>query len=153
MKNKKLPNLNPNKAPVTSAGLSAAQMRDKSPKERKAIIKQQRGRTKPAQTTDTRTMAEQRFSAGDAPVKKAPSTQSKWQKSVASNPTRAKKAWKKKESKSQGKKVAAPKGNATIVKRGVSEEALKAKVRKTTTKAARAKGRQSKAPRGRKPKG
>lgn len=146
--NRKLPNLNPNKAPVTSAGKSAAQMADASPQERKATIRKQRGRSKPAQTTDTRTMAERRFAAegSGTTVEKAPTTLSKWQKSVQTSPGRGKKKWKS-GTKASGKKVKATTRSDSKAEKStkVSRVITGGRVRATTAqKSRKAKGTQRK---------
>lgn len=143
LKKQKLPNLNPNKAPVTSAGQSAAQMRDMSPAERKAANRANRGRSKTPQIKkgqDTRPMVQRRYEAetkaeagaptGAPVVKKAEAGLSRWQASVSANPSRAKKPWKNK-SKATGKTgstsaTGVNKSKTVDVSRGSSAQALKA---------------------------
>lgn len=137
----KLPDLNPNRAPVTSASRSAVQMRDMSPSERRSAMRADRGRFKPPQIKkgeDTRPMVQRRFEAesradaaaptGTPVVTKAKAGLSRWQESVSANPGRAKKPWKNK-SKASGKKGATKaldKSKDSGVVRGSNAKALKA---------------------------
>lgn len=146
----KLPDLNPNKAPVTSAGRSAVQMRDMTGEEKRAANRAARGRNKPPQIKkgqDTRPMVQRRFEAesraeagtptGAPVVKKAEAGLSRWQSSVSANPGRAKKPWKNK-SKASGKKgstKALDKSKDSGVVRGSNAQALKAAGKKGGKKA------------------
>lgn len=146
----KLPDLNPNKAPVTSAGRSAVQMRDMTGSEKKAANRAARGRFKPPQIKkgeDTRPMVQRRFEAeskadagtptGAPTVTKAKTGLSRWQESVAANPGRAKKPWKNK-SKASGKKgstKALDKSKDSGIVRGSNAQALKAAGKKGGKKA------------------
>ena len=137
----KLPDLNPNKAPVTSAGRSAVQMRDMTGSEKKAANRAARGRFKPPQIKkgeDTRPMVQRRFEAesradagtptGAPTVAKAKTGLSRWQESVSANPGRAKKPWKNK-SKASGKKgstKALDKSKDSGIVRGSNAKALQA---------------------------
>ena len=146
----KLPDLNPNKAPVTAASRSAVQMRDMTGSEKKAANRAARGRFKPPQIKkgqDTRPMVQRRFEAeskadagtptGAPTVAKAEAGLSRWQASVSANPGRAKKPWKNK-SKASGKKgstKALDKSKDSGVVRGSNAQALRAAGKKGGKKA------------------
>lgn len=147
----KLPDLNPNKAPVTSAGRSAVQMRDMTGSEKKAANRAARGRFKPPQIKkgqDTRPMVQRRFEAeskadagtptGAPTVTKAKAGLSRWQESVSANPGRAKKPWKNKGGAASGKKNASSATGVNKTKgvvRGSNAQALKAVGKKRGKKA------------------